>query len=104
MKSEVLASRGGRAETKYQKYGMGKYIIIRHPGRFSTLYGHLSKILVEDGERVKQGQVIGLIGKTGNANYRGMVPHIHFEVRKNGVHVDPEKFLNRHGNFVFAIE
>lgn len=58
-------------------YGYGKYIIIRHAGGITTLYGHASRLLVEAGESVEQGQLIALMGTTG----RSTGCHLHFEVR-----------------------
>lgn len=72
------------------------YIIIAHPDRMLTLYGHLSEILVEEGQIVRQGQVIGLSGGipgTKGAGWLTTGAHLHFEVFKNFVHVDPLDFL-----------
>ena len=85
----VYASKSGRAKTGYIPGGMGKYVKISHPGEYSTVYGHLKELLVEPDAWVRQGQVIGLVGKTGNANVRGMQPHLHFEIRNSGDSVDP---------------
>ena len=93
LNSNVIAAKGGRAKTGYTKDGMGKYIVISHAGDCTTLYGHLSKFCVENMQRVRQGDVIGLVGKTGNARYRKIKPHLHFEVRKGGKHVDPLLYL-----------
>jgi LysM repeat protein len=57
--------------------GYGNYIVISHDNGTQTVYGHLSHVLVSDGQRVVQGQVIGLSGNTGNSTG----PHLHFEVR-----------------------
>ncbi len=92
--SEVIASKGGRVKVKFQKNGMGKYIIIQHPGKYSTLYGHLSEYCVKDKERIRQGTVIGYVGKTGNANRKKIKPHLHFEIKRNGKHLDPSLLLN----------
>ena len=87
--SEVRASKGGRTKVRLQKNGMGKYVVIIHPEGYVTLYGHLSKFSVRDNERVRQGEVIGYIGKTGNANHEKIKPHLHFEIREGGKHIDP---------------
>ena len=74
--------------------GMGNLIEILHSsGGYVTIYGHLSKIEVRAGQLVRQGQKIGAVGKTGNANHRGVIPHLHFEIRKNGMPLDPMKFI-----------
>lgn len=89
----VLASRFGRVLRAAHSRGMGNYIIIRHRGDITTIYGHLSQIYVKNGAFVRQGQVIGSVGKTGNANLRDIQPHLHFEVRKGGVPQDPLEYL-----------
>ena len=49
--------------------------------------------LIKDGQRVRQGQLIGKVGKTGNANSKGLLSHLHFEVLENGIPKNPEIFL-----------
>jgi len=91
--SPVLACRSGIIIAARKNRGMGNYIIIRHPGHIITVYGHLSKMYVHKNAFVRQGQVIGSVGKTGNANYRDIQPHLHFEIRKNGIPQDPLDYL-----------
>jgi LysM repeat protein len=67
----------------------GKTVVITHKDGFETLYGHNSHNLVSEGARVTAGQVIGRVGRTGNATGN----HVHFEIRKNGVPVNPLFFL-----------
>lgn len=69
--------------------GYGKLVILKHRRDFTTYYGHLSKIKVKVGQYVYKGQVIGNVGTTGWTTG----PHLHFEVRKNGLPVDPKKIL-----------
>ncbi|HHY45713.1 MAG TPA: peptidoglycan DD-metalloendopeptidase family protein [Firmicutes bacterium] len=69
--------------------GYGKTVILDHGGELSTLYGHNSVLLVSGGERVTQGQMIARVGATGLATG----PHVHFEVREEGVPVSPWKWL-----------
>jgi len=90
----VLAARSGNVISAKQNNGMGKYVIIKHSGNLNSIYGHLSKIYVTNGEFARQGQIIGLVGKTGNANNRGIQSHLHFEIRKDGVPTDPLGYLN----------
>jgi hypothetical protein len=71
----------------------GNYIVIEHKVNdefFSTLYAHLDKVNVEETQSVKEGELVGLSGKTGNASG----DHLHFEMRYKGIKIDPEKFIN----------
>jgi murein DD-endopeptidase MepM/ murein hydrolase activator NlpD len=89
----VMASRSGIVVAAKQSRGMGNYVIIRHPGNIVTIYSHLSRIYVARNNLVRQGEVIGAVGKTGNANYRAILPHLHFEVRRGGIPEDPLQYL-----------
>jgi murein DD-endopeptidase MepM/ murein hydrolase activator NlpD len=89
----VAASRCGIVVSATRNKGMGSYVIIRHPGNLVTIYGHLSEICVTKNKFIRQGEVIGKVGKTGNANYRDIQPHLHFEVRNNGSPQDPLEYL-----------
>lgn len=71
--------------------GYGNVVFIKHRGNTETVYAHLSKLLVRRGDNVSQGQTIGLVGATGWATG----PHLHFEVRSNGVQHDPMKFAQK---------
>lgn len=89
----IVAAKDGiviRAVSTYTPgVGYGKNIIIDHGGNYSTLYAHCSQILVSYGQRVKQGDVIAKVGNTGNS----FGAHLHFEVRVNGVHQNPMKYI-----------
>ena len=89
----VYAAKSGRVISATQNRGMGKYIIIKHRDNIITIYGHLSNIFVRKNDYLRQGQAIGSVGKTGNARAAGMLPHLHFEIRKNGVPFDPLEYI-----------
>lgn len=72
---------------KYKGYG--NLIVIKHSNGFTSHYGHCSKIRVRTGQRVNIGEVIGAVGSTGLST----APHLHFEIRINGVPQDPERFI-----------
>ncbi|NJL86271.1 MAG: M23 family metallopeptidase [Leptolyngbyaceae cyanobacterium SM1_1_3] len=75
----VLAAQAGRVATADFLGGYGLTVILRHQeGTEETLYGHLSRLLVQPGDWVEQGEVVGLVGSTGNSTG----PHLHFEVRQ----------------------
>jgi murein DD-endopeptidase MepM/ murein hydrolase activator NlpD len=85
----ILASGGGTVEFAGRKGGYGNFIKIRHNGQYETAYGHLSRFAkgLSQGDKVKQGQVIGYVGSTGRATG----PHLHYEVIVEGKHVNPMK-------------
>lgn len=87
----VYAAESGVVIVAQAVNGYGNCIIIDHGGGLWTLYGHLKPggILVKNGETVKRGDKIGLVGMTGTATGY----HLHFEVRKNGTAVDPAPYL-----------
>jgi murein DD-endopeptidase MepM/ murein hydrolase activator NlpD len=89
----IKAARSGIVTAADQNRGMGKYIVIIHPYNIKTIYGHLSEIYVRKGQIVRQGQIIGAVGKTGNANYNDIRPHLHLEVKKSGLPEDPFNYL-----------
>lgn len=85
----VWASSGGTVSIAGWQSGYGYVVYINHPDGNQTRYGHLSKILVSAGQTVKQGQKIALSGNTG----RSTGPHLHFELRVNGVPVNPYNYF-----------
>jgi len=88
--TEVKAADGGKVIFAGWKGNYGKLVIIDHENGYTTYYGHCSKLKVSAGQRVARGEVIALSGATGNVTG----PHLHFEVRKNGVPQNPLKYLN----------
>ena len=90
----VLAARSGLVIEAISSKGMGNYVILQHSGGLTTIYGHLSSIKTRKGVFVRQGEVIGAVGKTGNANHPDMLPHLHFELRKSNIPQDPFEYLS----------
>jgi len=90
--TEVLASAAGvvkRVVTDNIHRGYGKHIIVDHGRGIQTLYGHLSKVMVKEGEKIDRWKPIGLVGDTGLATG----PHLHYEVIIDGDQQDPIKFI-----------
>ena len=73
--------------------GYGNVVMIDHLNGYQTVYGHMSYVVATEGQYVTRGQLIGLVGSTGDSTG----PHCHFEVRYLGVHDDPAKYLNTSG-------
>lgn len=90
----VIAAKGGIAVANETK-GMGKFVRIKHKNGMMTIYGHLSKICINHVQMVRQGQLIGEVGNTGNARYNGILPHLHFEIRQHGVARDPRGYFRK---------
>ena len=90
-KKPIIASDGGVVveATNHPSYGL--YVLIDHGNGFKTRYAHCSQLFVGKGDRVAQGQYIAKVGNTGYSTG----PHLHFEVIKNGVLVDPLKYVQR---------
>jgi len=85
----VYASQFGRVIFAGYKGNYGKTVVIVHPRGYSTLYAHLSRIIVKKGQAVKQGKKIGLMGSTG----RSTGSHLHFEVHQKNKLTDPLKVV-----------
>ncbi|WP_135554584.1 peptidoglycan DD-metalloendopeptidase family protein [Paenibacillus cymbidii] len=87
----ILASDNGKVVYSGYDSGYGNHIIIDHMNGYRTLYGHMSKLNVSVGKIVEKGEVIGIMGSTGDST--GV--HLHFEVQRNGVAENPLKYLTR---------
>lgn len=88
--TKVVASANGVVKERgYDPGGKGRYLILRHDYGFETAYFHLHRRYVEEGQQVPAGRRIGAEGETG----RSTGPHLHFEIRKNNVALDPATFI-----------
>jgi murein DD-endopeptidase MepM/ murein hydrolase activator NlpD len=87
--TELLAVAPGRVISAGERVGYGTTVEIDHGLGFTTLYAHLSQILVSRGDWVRPGTVIGLAGSSG----RSTGPHLHYEIRYKGAPFDPTKFV-----------
>jgi len=87
--TKIRAARAGRVVYAGWYAGYGYTVVIEHDQGYSTLYGHLSEANVQNQQYVKGGQVIAYMGNTGNSTG----PHLHFEVLKNGVPINPYNVL-----------
>ncbi|MDQ6747976.1 MAG: M23 family metallopeptidase [Candidatus Dormibacteraeota bacterium] len=81
----VRATLGGRVRVLLSAGGFGLHVIVDHGAGLTSLYGHLSDALLPDGAAVEAGATIGDVGSTGNSTG----PHLHFEIRRDGVAEDP---------------
>ncbi|WP_209244472.1 peptidoglycan DD-metalloendopeptidase family protein [Staphylococcus hominis] len=94
---KVLTPMGGKVETRHTASGFGKHVIVRAKP-YDAYFGHLSKWLVKNGQRVKPGDAIGISGNTGSSSG----PHLHYEMNKHGFgsmtghSIDPVKWLKSH--------
>ncbi|MNK50543.1 Murein DD-endopeptidase MepM [compost metagenome] len=88
MGTPIRASKAGKVAFAGRKGGYGKSVILEHPGGWSTLYGHASRLAVEEGQEVNAGEVVAYVGSTGHSTG----PHLHYELRYRGKPVDPGLF------------
>lgn len=83
--SVVRASGGGVVLQTGAQEEYGTFVLLEHPGGYQSMYGHLSRVVAVQGAQIRAGEVIALSGNTG----RSSAPHLHFEIRLNGVSIDP---------------
>jgi len=89
--SQIQASADGRVLVAEFKAGYGNLVVLDHGNGVTTRYGHMARLLVRLGQRVKKGDIIGLVGTTG----RSTAPHLHYEVRMYDRPVNPSGYLPR---------
>ena len=87
--SDIYAAVGGIVSYADWMGGYGNYVVIDHGNGLQTAYGHCSKLLVSEGDYVERGQIIAYMGSTGNSTG----PHLHFEVKQDGVFQNPLDYV-----------
>ncbi len=87
--SIVRAAGGGIILQTGEHEAYGRFVLLEHPDGYQSMYGHLSRILAVQGAVVSAGEVVARSGNTG----RSSAPHLHFEIRLNGVSIDPESLV-----------
>ncbi len=98
--AEVHAAAAGRVVHAGPAGGYGNMVEIDHGNGLATRYAHMSETLVEEGQEVQTGAVLGRLGSTG----RSTGPHLHYEVRVDGEPVDPERYLRAGADLATAAE
>lgn len=91
LNTPVVAALPGVARIRSDPDGFGTYVVVDHGGGRETYYAHLSAATVQDGQRVAQGERLGLSGSSGNSSG----PHLHFEFREGGQKRDPEAIIGQ---------
>lgn len=88
--SDILVVEDGIVEKSYYSGSYGNVVFVMHPNGVETVYAHMSKRLVKEGDKVKKGQLIGLVGNTG----RSYGAHLHFEVHKGEWNIHKSNAIN----------
>jgi murein DD-endopeptidase MepM/ murein hydrolase activator NlpD len=87
--SPVRAIRSGIVVQVGSHRGLGRFVELEHRGELRSRYAHLNSVRVEPGARIAQGDIIGTVGKTGNARHPWIAPHLHLEVLQGDEPVNP---------------
>ncbi len=88
--TEIYATKSGTVTTAEENYVYGNYVVINHLDGYSSLYGHMTRFTVGEGDYVEQGELIGYVGSTGWSNG----PHLHFTLYYNGSSVNPMNYIS----------
>jgi len=88
--SDIVSVAAGVVTYSGKRSGYGNLVEVNHGNGYVTRYGHCKENLVRVGQTIKKGQVIAKMGTTG----RSTGPHVHFEVMRNGRHVDPKRYIH----------
>ena len=90
LETDIKSLAGGMVTYSGMKYGYGNFIEISHLNGYTTRYAHNNRNLVKEGDIVKKGQTIAKMGSTGHSTG----PHVHLEILKNNIHINPNKFIH----------
>ncbi len=88
--ANVYSTAQGKVIFSGNRKGYGESVCIKHSGSYSTFYAHLQKLFLKKGQVVRSGEIIGSVGNTGLSS----APHLHYEIRKNDIAVNPMPYLN----------
>lgn len=94
--TNIVASADGQVVYSGKMRGYGNIIVIKHDDGYHTVYAHNRKHFVKKGNKVSQGEVIGLVGSSG----RSSGPHLHFEIRRNNKVRNPALYLSRMNKYL----
>ena len=87
--TQIFATGSGTvSKVEKRRFGFGFHVIVDHGYGYKTIYAHMSRINIRKGQKVNRGDVLGLVGSTGSST----APHLHYEVLKNGVKIDPVNY------------
>ncbi|HBQ58341.1 MAG TPA: hypothetical protein DD671_01615 [Balneolaceae bacterium] len=89
LRDNIYAAEKGIVVKAGKGRGYGKMVRIKHAGGFESVYAHMSRIKVKEGDRIRKGDVVGKAGNTGTST--GV--HLHFEIWKDGKRVNPEAYI-----------
>ena len=87
--TQIFATGSGIvSKVEKRRFGFGFHVIVDHGYGYKTIYAHMSRINIRKGQKVNRGDVLGLVGSTGSST----APHLHYEVLKNGIKIDPVNY------------
>jgi murein DD-endopeptidase MepM/ murein hydrolase activator NlpD len=85
----IIATASGKVIKTEEKPGYGRNCVVEHKFGYQTLYGHMVRMVVGEGNYLQKGDIVGYVGSTGLSE----APHLHYEVRKNGIPMNPSYFI-----------
>ncbi len=98
--SDIISAEDGVVTFSGRMSGYGRIIVIKHGGKYSTVYAHNNSNLVKKGQKIYRGQLIAKVGNSGKSTGS----HLHFEMRKNAKAINPIAFIRKSRNFMLAYD